>query len=309
MAIVAKMIQLTTISLNQTVYNVNEADGYVDVTVYALGISTGVPIEVEVTTIPLTATDPEGYNGTALTIIFSSDDSQVVSFSIFDDDVIEPMESFEVNVTLVGVGGMILNGTAVVYIYDNEDFAAVLLSPATTNVNEGDGFVDVTLQVLGIPNGGPSIEVDVTIFPLTARDFEDYNGTAQTFALAQNSSEMIRITVIDDDVPEYSESFEIRITNVSFGGIIVNDIALVEIIDNDEIDECETNNGGCEDNCKNTLGSFECSCRDGYIVSDVTDCECDVPRVCARTVCVMRSTPKKRNGWVQGPNVIHEAGK
>lgn len=27
-----------------------------------------------------------------------------------------------------------------------------------------------------------------------------------------------------------------------------------------DIDECETNNGGCEDRCTNTVGSFVCDC-------------------------------------------------
>ncbi len=31
-----------------------------------------------------------------------------------------------------------------------------------------------------------------------------------------------------------------------------------------EIDECATNNGGCEHNCDNTDGSFFCSCDSGY---------------------------------------------
>ncbi|KAI8493020.1 Troponin I, slow skeletal muscle [Branchiostoma belcheri] len=31
-----------------------------------------------------------------------------------------------------------------------------------------------------------------------------------------------------------------------------------------EIDECETNNGGCAQICTNTIGSFQCSCLDGF---------------------------------------------
>ncbi|XP_019618512.1 PREDICTED: uncharacterized protein LOC109465602, partial [Branchiostoma belcheri] len=31
-----------------------------------------------------------------------------------------------------------------------------------------------------------------------------------------------------------------------------------------DIDECETNNGGCAQICTNTIGSFQCSCRDGF---------------------------------------------
>ncbi|XP_019614687.1 PREDICTED: uncharacterized protein LOC109462574 [Branchiostoma belcheri] len=34
-----------------------------------------------------------------------------------------------------------------------------------------------------------------------------------------------------------------------------------------DINECETNNGGCEQICTNTIGSFECSCRDGFLLA------------------------------------------
>lgn len=31
-----------------------------------------------------------------------------------------------------------------------------------------------------------------------------------------------------------------------------------------DIDECRLNNGGCDHLCRNTVGSFECSCKKGY---------------------------------------------
>ena len=31
-----------------------------------------------------------------------------------------------------------------------------------------------------------------------------------------------------------------------------------------DTDECATNNGGCEFNCTNTIGNFNCSCPTGY---------------------------------------------
>ena len=42
-----------------------------------------------------------------------------------------------------------------------------------------------------------------------------------------------------------------------------------------DITVCEdTNNGGCEQNCTNTNGSFICSCRDGFTLSaDQRSCD------------------------------------
>ena len=31
-----------------------------------------------------------------------------------------------------------------------------------------------------------------------------------------------------------------------------------------DINECTTENGGCEQNCQNTIGSYSCSCQPGY---------------------------------------------
>ena len=33
-------------------------------------------------------------------------------------------------------------------------------------------------------------------------------------------------------------------------------------------DECEDNNGGCSQECKNTHGSYYCGCEDGYYLDN-----------------------------------------
>ena len=35
-----------------------------------------------------------------------------------------------------------------------------------------------------------------------------------------------------------------------------------------DIDECEILNGGCEHNCTNSNGSFECTCLPGYVLDN-----------------------------------------
>ena len=35
-----------------------------------------------------------------------------------------------------------------------------------------------------------------------------------------------------------------------------------------DIDECAVDNGGCDHTCSNKPGSFECQCKDGYLLSD-----------------------------------------
>ena len=42
-----------------------------------------------------------------------------------------------------------------------------------------------------------------------------------------------------------------------------------------DIDECDTNNGGCEQVCTNSVGSFMCSCNSGYIINSDDSSMCD----------------------------------
>ena len=34
------------------------------------------------------------------------------------------------------------------------------------------------------------------------------------------------------------------------------------------MNECDTDNGGCSQNCVNNDGSFECTCKDGFSLGD-----------------------------------------
>ena len=41
-----------------------------------------------------------------------------------------------------------------------------------------------------------------------------------------------------------------------------------------DVDECLTDNGGCNQTCTNIQGSFECSCGDGFtLAADNFDCD------------------------------------
>ena len=41
-----------------------------------------------------------------------------------------------------------------------------------------------------------------------------------------------------------------------------------------DINECTTQNGGCEQNCQNTIGSYTCSCLTGYLIGDSNGYNC-----------------------------------
>ena len=61
-----------------------------------------------------------------------------------------------------------------------------------------------------------------------------------------------------------------------------------------DIDECTADTDGCEQQCMNTLGSFECQCSSGYVLSsdgrtceDIDECEQNThncQQVCSNTI-------------------------
>ena len=44
-------------------------------------------------------------------------------------------------------------------------------------------------------------------------------------------------------------------------------ISVLPPIPHADVNECATNNGGCDHYCNDTFGSFGCSCMDGYSLS------------------------------------------
>uniref|UniRef100_A0AAX7TVY4 Growth arrest-specific 6 n=1 Tax=Astatotilapia calliptera TaxID=8154 RepID=A0AAX7TVY4_ASTCA len=56
-----------------------------------------------------------------------------------------------------------------------------------------------------------------------------------------------------------------------------------------DVDECSRRNGGCDHECNNTVGSYHCSCRQGYTLSGHQLCndlnECKIAGVCGTARC------------------------
>ncbi len=50
-----------------------------------------------------------------------------------------------------------------------------------------------------------------------------------------------------------------------------------------DMNECEMKNGGCEQNCNNTVGSFNCFCDSGYSLdSNGVNCSGEYNIICKR---------------------------
>ena len=53
-----------------------------------------------------------------------------------------------------------------------------------------------------------------------------------------------------------------------------------------DINECESDNGDCEQLCVNTLGSYQCECRDGFKVLE-DDRSCEGKPCCLLATCMI----------------------
>lgn len=57
----------------------------------------------------------------------------------------------------------------------------------------------------------------------------------------------------------------------------------------EDVDECSIRNGGCDHVCNNTMGSYRCSCHQGYMLVGRHMCndvdECEDPGMCGTARC------------------------
>ena len=69
-----------------------------------------------------------------------------------------------------------------------------------------------------------------------------------------------------------------------------NSLAYKNIVRNNlssDVNECSTNNGGCEHGCVNNVGSFQCTCRSGFrLSSNRKSCTGNKP-LCLHTVYLL----------------------
>nr|XP_026693868.1 fibrillin-3 isoform X4 [Ciona intestinalis] len=71
-------------------------------------------------------------------------------------------------------------------------------------------------------------------------------------------------TQINEIGGDPSRTFSVE-TFDQLSGLVLNRVREAVCYD---VNECNTNNGGCSDTCVNTAGSFHCACQDGFILSD-----------------------------------------
>ena len=198
-------------------------------------------------TVAGTATSPDDFVAASGTLSWADGvgGNQIIPVTITDDAVPEPSESFTVQFVADSETGTegdpTVSATSVtVTIADDDSNDPGDFSVIPTNVNEGDGVINVSVTRDNGSNGAVSVTY-VTVSgtatganpadPLT----DDYLYTTGTldWADGDSSAKIIPVTIVDDAEVETEESFTVELSAPTGGASIANGTAAVTIFDND----------------------------------------------------------------------------
>jgi reprolysin-like metallo-peptidase family M12B/Calx-beta domain-containing protein len=194
----------------------------------------GVPVTVDYTTAPGTATAPSDYAITAGTLTFApGETTHNVTVAVVGDTNIEPDETFFVNLSNLSGGGSIGDAQGQATIV-NDDFGPVTINAGDGSVVEGDTtnpdlLVPVTLS-------GPSAGVVTVAYATadgTATAGTDYTAATGTLTFAPGvTSQNVTVSVISDLLDEANETFFVNLSAPT-GGTIGDAQGVGTIVDDD----------------------------------------------------------------------------
>ena len=196
-------------------YAVDEDAGEVILTVEVIdGVLTD-DVTLTYTTADGTATSPDDYTGGAFSLTLPALARSVTfTIPIVDDGDVDPAETFMVNLGGAPVGVSFNPTSATVRIIDND--VVIGFRPDTYEVDESAGGITLTVEVIS----GVLTE-DVTLSYTTMDDSamapEDYiggSGVPIPTLSALITSVTFRVSIIDDLVPELTETFRVDLNSV-----------------------------------------------------------------------------------------------
>ncbi|MBT8198519.1 MAG: hypothetical protein KJO84_08495, partial [Acidimicrobiia bacterium] len=215
--------------------SVSEAVGPI---IYTFSRTGGVDGEVGIsyTTTSGTATAGEDFSAESGILTWTDGDgaSKTVTVTIFDDAVDEPHERFSMDISNPTGGASLGNASLTTLILDND-----VSGPGTLSIAGGVSvFETVGTAVLAVSrvNGfdGP-VSVDYATSPDTALEGTDFTAVTGTLTWADGDGDdkFISVPMINDDLEEGYESFDVIVSNPSGGADIGLAIGVVNIQDDD----------------------------------------------------------------------------
>ncbi len=153
-----------------------------------------------------------------------------ISLTIFGDTVVEPDESFGVNLS-APVGLTIADGSALVVIANDDASSLPSLSIADASVVEGNsGNKTVTLTVTLSAASSSAVTVQYATVNGTATAGSDYRVASGTITFAAGvTSRTFTVTILGDKTKEPNETFRVTLSAAS-GATILDGDATVTIV-------------------------------------------------------------------------------
>lgn len=156
-----------------------------------------------------------------------------VTISILDDDFYEGDETFNVELSNPSSNATIIKQTGIVTIDDDEEVQTLSIDDIIVNETEGNAVLTVNLSgKMAIP-----VTFKVNTADNTAKEGDDYEPIQnQSFTIpAKTTNITINIPIINDDISEPDETFNVIIADISNGLLATKDTGVVTIMDDEDI--------------------------------------------------------------------------
>ncbi|WP_299801094.1 Calx-beta domain-containing protein [uncultured Maribacter sp.] len=228
----------TGISFQNDNITVDEAAGTATINVLLTGDVPG-GFTLDYTTNDSSAIAPDDYTTTSGQLTFAGTDgeTQPITISIIDDNLIEALENLVVDIFNISTGLILINDNqATVNITDNDGGLGTGVSFDNDNITVDESAGTATVNVLLTGNVPGGFTLDFTTNDASAIAPGDYTATSGqlTFAGTDGETQPITISIIDDNLIEALENLVVDLSNISTGLILINDNqATVNITDND----------------------------------------------------------------------------
>ena len=226
----------TTVRFSPTNYSVNEAAPARQVVLTVTAQRSGDPnttVRVEYRTRPGTAIEDRDYSRSEGTVEFGPGQTQQqIAVGILDDNLIEPAETFFVDLSNPTNASLLPDGssTANITIQDDDSGVSVVrFSASSYDVGESDGTAALTITRSG--GLGYAVTVRYRTADGTAKSGADYAPQDEPTAFQPGeSSKTVQIPIIDDAVTESIERFSVTLSttdpNASIGSPSTAEVAI-----------------------------------------------------------------------------------
>ncbi|WP_417392204.1 Calx-beta domain-containing protein [Gimesia sp.] len=196
---------------------------------------------VDFSTADNSALDQLDYNALSGTLTFNAgEQSKTITIPIIDTDLVELDETFLVNLSHIQANeaNIILADDQAVVTVRDDDQANLTIGDITVNESAGTAVITVSLDA----PVDSTISVDYSTSDQTASHPDDYLSVSGTLIFNPGDlSQSIIVTIVNSDIFEAHETFQIDLANVQNAGrdIILSDDQAVITIQDDEIGEAD----------------------------------------------------------------------